>query len=142
MLYNIVFAALAYPAGALADRIGRRPALVAGLALFALVYAGFAFAHTLPVFAVLMVLYGVYAALTEGVAKAWLADVLPDTERGRGLGLHAALTSLAAFAASVGTGALWGRFGAMLPFALSAGVALVAAVGMGTLRPRREAATA
>ena len=130
VLYNLVFAALAYPAGAVADRLGRRRTLAAGLFLFALVYGGMAAAAALPVLAGLMALYGAYAALTEGVAKAALADALPDAARGRGLGLHAALTSLAALVASAGTGVLWGRVGAAVPFGLSAAVALVAAGGL------------
>jgi MFS family permease len=138
VLYNAVFALAAYPAGALADRLGRRPALVAGFFVFALVYAGFALAGSLAAYAVLMGLYGFYAALTEGVSKAWLADALPDAERGRGLGLHAAASSLAVLVASVGTGALWGAYGAAVPFALSAGVALVAAVGIAGRGGRRE----
>ncbi|HYE58849.1 MAG TPA: MFS transporter [Rhodothermales bacterium] len=136
VLYNGVYALGAYPAGALADRLGRWPVLVVGFVLFAVVYAGFAVAGSLTAFAVLMAVYGLYAALTEGVAKAWIADVLPDTERGRGLGLHAAATSLAVLLASVGTGALWGAFGAMVPFGLSAAVALVAAAGIARVERR------
>ncbi len=129
VLYNLVYAALAYPAGALADRAGRGVTLAAGLALFAAVYAGMALAHGIGAFAALFALYGAYAALTEGVAKAWLSDALPDAMRGRGLGLFGALGSVGALAASTLTGAVWSR-GPALPFAVSAVGALIVAVGV------------
>jgi len=138
VLYNAVFAAAAYPAGAAADRWGRRATLATGFALFAVVYAGMAFATTLAAFALWMALYGVYAALTEGVAKAWVADVLPDGLRGRGLGLVASATSLAALAASTVTGVLWTAYGAALPFLASAAVAGAVAVGVLRMRPSRR----
>jgi len=130
VLYNAVFAAAAYPAGVLADRWGRRGTLAVGFGLFAVVYAGMATSSSIGAFAGWMALYGVYAALTEGVAKAWVADVLPDALRGRGLGLVASATSLAALLASTVTGVLWTAHGATLPFVLSAAVALVVAAGV------------
>lgn len=130
ILYNAVFAAMAYPAGVLSDRWGRRGTLAVGFALFAVVYAGMAVSSSLAAFAGWMALYGVYAALTEGVAKAWVADTLPDALRGRGLGLVASAASFAALLASTVTGALWTARGAAVPFALSAAVALVVAAGV------------
>ena len=136
ILYNLVYAAAAYPVGGLSDRWGRRPTLAAGLALYALAYLGFAaVGPVLPaspvVFAALFGLYGLYAAATEGVAKAWLADVAPrEASRGRALGLHAAATSLAALVASTGAGVLWGSVGAAAPFVVAAVGAAVVAVGL------------
>ena len=130
VLYNLVFALAAYPAGRASDRWGRRPVLAGGLVLFALAYGGFAFARTPVAFGGLFVLYGLYAALTEGVAKAWLSDYLPDAVRGRGLGLFASASSLAALAASALTGVLWSTTGPALPFALAAGAALVTAAAL------------
>ena len=138
VLYNAVFAAVAYPAGVAADRWGRRATLATGFALFAVVYAGMAFATSMAAFALWMALYGVYAALTEGVAKAWVADVLPDGLRGRGLGLVASATSLAALAASTATGVLWTVYGPALPFLLSAAVALAVALGVLRVRTARR----
>lgn len=136
ILYNLVFAAAAYPAGSLSDRWGRRPTLALGLLLYAATYLGFALTGSvLPatpvVFGGLFVLYGLYAAATEGVAKAWLADLAPrDETRGRAMGLHAAATSLAALVASTGAGLLWSGVGPVAPFALAAAVALGVAFGL------------
>lgn len=130
ILYNLVYAAAAYPAGRLSDRVGRRATLAGGLVLFAAAYGGFAVASSAAAFAALFALYGLFAALTEGVAKAWLADLLPDALRGRGMGLHAASVSLAALVASGATGWLWTATGPALPFALAATAALVAAAAV------------
>ncbi len=136
ILYNAVYAAAAYPAGRASDRFGRRPTLVAGLALYAATYGGFALAGPVvpghvAVFAGLFALYGLYAALSEGVAKAWLADLVPaGGAQGRAFGLHAAATSLAALVASVAAGALWEGVGPAAPFALAAIGALAVAAGL------------
>jgi MFS family permease len=143
ILYNLVYAAASYPAGGLSDHWGRRRTLALGLACYALTYLGFAAAGaqlpgSLWTFGALFALYGVYAALTEGVAKAWLADVAPlDASRGRAMGLHAATTSLAALVASTGAGALWSGVGPAVPFAVGAAGALVVAAGLLATPERR-----
>lgn len=140
ILYNLVYAAAAYPAGRLSDRWGRAPTLALGLALFAATYLGFAAAGpllpgTALTYGVLFALYGLYAAATEGVAKAWIADVAPrDEARGRAMGLHAAATSLAALVASTGAGALWSGVGPAAPFLVAAAGGLFVAVGLSRFR--------
>lgn len=127
VLYNIVYMSVSLPAGIVSDRIGRRSVFVAGLLIFALVYAGFALsdgaAYVWPLFAV----YGLYIALTEGVGKALVADLAPSDLRASALGFYGMLTGLAALFASVVAGQLWDQVGATAPFALGACAALAAA---------------
>ena len=137
ILYNVIYAAAAYPAGGLSDRIGRRPAIVMGLIIYAGVYLGFAVGDAAWQYALLFAGYGLYAALTEGVAKAWVADVVPnDAERGRGLGLFAAVTSLASLVASTTAGLMWTGIDVAAPFFLAAGAALVTALALSRLQTR------
>jgi predicted MFS family arabinose efflux permease len=74
-----------------------------------------------------MAVYGIYYALTQPVLKALVVDtVTPDT-RGRALGIYFFMTSVAILAASLITGELWKRYGASVPFYLSAGLAVLSA---------------
>ncbi len=121
--YNLVYAALATPLGALSDRWGRAPVLLAGYAAFALVYAGWAVAnqgwHTWALF----LLYGVYAAATDGVGKALVVDLVPRAARGRALGWFNGLTGFAALPANLLAGLAWDRYGPGSTFALGAALA-------------------
>ena len=128
ILYNAVYALSAWPLGHLADRLGPRRLLVGGLLTFAAVYGGVALAHGWPAFAVLFALYGLYAASTEGVAKAWLSNLSDRADTGAALGTFGGLSSLAALLASMGAGALWQWAGPTWTF----GVAATAALGVAT----------
>ncbi|WP_317128352.1 MFS transporter [Hymenobacter radiodurans] len=66
VLYNLTYALCAWPLGHVADRWGPRRLLVMGFVVFAGVYGGVALAHDRWTFGALFVLYGVYAAATEG----------------------------------------------------------------------------
>lgn len=143
-LYNLVYSALSWPLGALSDRVARTSVLAAGLAVFALVYLGFAVAPgswaVWPLFAV----YGVYIAATEGVAKAWVADFVPTGAAGTAYGLFAAASGGALLVASVVAGLLWSRVGPEAPFLLGAATAtcalllIVSRPGPPALMGRRE----
>ncbi|HET7009977.1 MAG TPA: MFS transporter [Anaerolineales bacterium] len=105
--FNLVYAALAGPAGALSDRVGRRRLLVAGWAVYVLVYLGFALARSGWQAWVLMSVYGGYYALTEGVARAFVADLVPASLRGTAFGLFHAAVGLVTLPASLLAGILW-----------------------------------
>ena len=78
--YNLMYAAAAYPLGRLSDRVGRWPVMVVGWMLYALVYAGFASLSGNAYWG-LFAAYGLYMALTDGAAKALLADLAPPSRR-------------------------------------------------------------
>jgi MFS family permease len=127
--YNILYAALATPLGALSDRWGRLPVLMSGYAAFALVYAGWAVATQAWNAWALFLVYGIYAAATEGVAKAFVADMVPRYARGSAMGWFNGLTGLAALPANLIGGWLWSVAGAGATFTFGAWAA-VAALGL------------
>jgi MFS family permease len=128
VLYNIAYAALAFPAGILADRIRPRWVLVAGYIVFGLVYLGFALDHGSALVWLLFPAYGIPLAMTEGVSKALVSNLVPGDRRGAFLGLHATTIGLTAVVASVLAGVLWDQVGPAAPFALGAATGLAAAL--------------
>jgi len=129
-MLHVVKSASSTPGGILSDRVGRRPLIVGGWVVYALVYLGFAAAaeawHAWALFAV----YGVYFGLTEGVEKALVADLVPGAVRGTAFGWYNLTIGLAAFPASLLFGALWQAFGAPVAFMTGAGLALVASAAL------------
>ncbi len=119
--------------GALSDRVGRMPTLVAGWAVFAAVYAGFAFAHAAWHAWALFVAYGVYFALTEGPERAMVADLVPAERRGAAFGWFNLTIGLAALPASLLFGLIWDARGAPVAFLFGGGLALVAAAALAPL---------
>jgi Arabinose efflux permease len=93
-LYNFLSVLSAWPAGELSDRIDRRTVLIAGLAIFAVAYFGFALAPSKNWIWFFFALYGVYAGFTEGVARALVIDLSAAEKRGTALGMHAAVWGL------------------------------------------------
>ena len=126
MTFNAVYAILAGPLGSLSDRIGRRWLMLAGWTVYGLVYLGFALSHTGAEIWVLFGIYGIYYALTEGVAKALVADIVPQAQRGTAYGLFNAAIGLSALPASVIAGLLWQFVNPAAPFVFGASLALIA----------------
>lgn len=133
-VYNLVYASLSWPLGAVSDRLPRPLVLGGGLLVFALVYLGFAVAPGAWAVWPLFALYGAYIAATEGVAKAWVADHAPPEASGTAYGLFAAATGGSLLVASVVAGVLWSQVSPAAPFVLgaaAAALALVLAIGLG-----------
>ena len=126
MTFNAIYALLAGPFGSLSDRIGRRRLMLAGWILYGLVYLGFALSHTGVQVWVLFGIYGIYYALTEGVAKALVADIVPQEQRGTAYGLFNAAIGLTALPASLIAGILWQTLSPSAPFIFGASLTLVA----------------
>jgi MFS family permease len=123
---HVVKSASSTPGGALSDRLGRKPLIVSGWGLYALVYAGFAFAHTTWHAWVLFAVYGVVFGLTEGTEKAMIADVVGAEHRGTAFGWYQGLVGAAALPASVLFGAVWQHWSSATAFGMGALLALAA----------------
>ncbi|HEY0068552.1 MAG TPA: MFS transporter [Chloroflexia bacterium] len=124
--FNVVYALLATPLGALSDRFGRLPVLLSGYTVFALVYLGWAVAVEGWNAWVLFLVYGVYAAATEGIGRAFVADIVPQEARGTALGWFGGLVSLAALPANLIAGWLWSTIGPSATFTFGMWSAVVA----------------
>ena len=136
--FNLVKAASNVPGGALSDRLGRRPLIIAGWALYAAVYVGFAAASAAWHAVALLVAYGVFFGLTEGTEKALVADLVPASRRGAAFGWFNFTIGVTALPASLVFGLVSDRAGAGTAFTLGATLAAVATVGLVLLVPRKS----
>jgi len=128
IFYNLIYAGASYPLGGLSDRIGKRKIYSAGLIVFSIVYFGFALIPSIEIIWILFALYGIYTAATEGVSKAWVSDLIPDEQRGSGIGLLTMFSSFSIMLGSFAAGVLWDKFGSSIPFLVSAIISLIIAL--------------
>ena len=142
MLFNVVYAVLAMPAGIISDRVGRRSVIGGGFAVFAMVYLGFALAGRGAVVWPLFAVYGVHMALTEGVGRAFVADFVPSERRATALGLYQGAMGGMILLSSVIAGVLWDAVNPAAPFFLGAATALAALALLLVALPRRPATEA
>jgi MFS family permease len=106
-LYNLIYALASYPLGSLSDRIGRKPVIIAGWLVYAAVYFGFASTTSTLAPWLLFAAYGLYQALTEGITKAMIGDVVAKDQRAGAIGLYYTLAGVGQLIASVLAGYVW-----------------------------------
>ena len=122
-LLSLVKSSSSVIGGTLSDRFGRRPLILGGWSLYALVYLGFALASTEWHAWALFLVYGLYFGMTEGTEKALVADLVPAARRGTAFGWFNAALGLGALPASVVFGVVWERAGSAAAFMMGAGIA-------------------
>ncbi len=131
LTFNAIYTLLSSPAGVLSDRIGRKGLILAGWTIYGLVYLCLAFAKTGFQVWLFFSLYGIYYTLTEGTARAYIADLVSQDQRGGAYGLFHAAIGLASLPASLIAGILWqgigpwAGFGPSAPFVFGAGMAIL-----------------
>jgi MFS family permease len=138
--YNLAYAGLAYPAGALSDRIPRHLVFAAGLVCFAVGYLGLGLIDSPGWVFVILPIYGGFAAATDGVGKAWVADLAPPERQAGAQGLYQGLTGGAVLAAGIWAGLAWHDTG-RLPLLMSGAVGLVLAAALATTGRRLTASS-
>ncbi|MGZ8517614.1 MAG: MFS transporter [Chitinophagaceae bacterium] len=125
IFYNLVYALSAFPMGIIADKIGLKKVFVSGLLLFAIVYFGMSRAAGIYAFVGLFFLYGIYAAATEGVSKAWITNITDKKDTATAIGTYTGLQSICTMLASSIAGLIWYRSGAGATFMVTAIATLI-----------------
>jgi MFS family permease len=125
IFYNLVYALTSFPIGIVADKVGLKKIFKFGLAIFAVVYLGMGLTNNLYVFVGLFFLYGVYAASTEGVSKAWISNITDKKDTATAIGTFSGLQSIFTMLASSFAGLIWFQFGASATFLITASATLL-----------------
>lgn len=128
IFYNLIYALSSFPFGILADKIGLKKTFIIGLIFFAAAYLLIAFADSVVLILIVFTVYGLYAAGTEGISKAWISNIVPKSETATAIGTYTAFNSIFLMLASFTGGMLWYNLSPQAMFIFSAGGAVIVAV--------------
>lgn len=137
IVMNIVYAAVAAPAGSLSDRMDRRALLAIGLGILILADLTLALPPSIAGVLFGVALWGAHMGVTQGLLSALVADAAPDRLRGTAFGVFNLATGLTLLTASGLAGILWSWFGPPATFLAGGGFCLVALAGLALFRARR-----
>jgi MFS family permease len=140
VVFNVGFLALAYPAGALSDRMSPRSILMAGMGV--LIAANLILAQEIGIAGLVagILLWGAHMALTQGVFARMIADIAPDHLRATSFGAFYFVSGIGTLLASLAAGFIWDRDGAATTFIAGAGAAAVALAMLSLLQTDRRIA--
>jgi MFS family permease len=133
---HVVKSTASVAGGHLSDRLGRRHVIGLGWAVYAAVYGAFAVFNAPAIVIAVFLLYGLYFGLTEGVERAWVADLAAPAVRGTAFGVYNAVLGLGSLAASLIFGAIWTRVSPPAAFSTGAVLAGFATVLLYLVGPR------
>ncbi len=119
IFYNLIYALFSLPLGMLADKIGFRRMFIFGIALFALVYLTMSFNTNWYLYMALFFMYGIYAAATEGISKAWISNSVAQNDLGTAIGTYAGFQSICSMLASSLAGLIWFYYGSSAIFLIT-----------------------
>jgi len=127
VLFNFTYVIFSMPAGIISDKIGPKKVLLAGFLLFSAVYLFFGLAPSSLFLWFLFPVYGMYMALTEGVGKAYISNLVPQEKTGTAFGVYQTTIGICTFFASFVAGLLWTYIGVSVPFIFGSIMALISA---------------
>jgi MFS family permease len=127
VLFNFAYAIFSMPAGIISDKIGPQKVLLFGFLLFSAVYLFFGLAPSSLFLWFLFPIYGIYMALTEGVGKAYISNLVPQEKTGTAFGVYQTTIGLCTFFASLIAGLLWTYIGVSTPFIFGSIMAVISA---------------
>ena len=128
IVFHISKIVFSIPGGVISDKLGRRPVIIAGWIVYALVYLGFAQATEAWQFWTLFLVYGFYYGMCDGAEKALVADFVTSEHRGTAFGLYNGAIGIAALPASLMFGIFWDTIGPHWAFGIGAALAGMASL--------------
>jgi MFS family permease len=125
---NLSYAVSAYPVGILSDKQSKKNLLLWGWGLYSSIYLSLGFIHSPWLFWILVVLYGLYLGMTQGVLLALVADLVPADLRGTAFGFLNLSVGIALLPASLLAGWLWQSVSPSAAFISGGALALIALI--------------
>jgi MFS family permease len=98
------------------------PVVIASFIYYAIVYLLFGFSTALWQVWILFGAYGIYYGLSDGILRAYIADLVEPESRGTAYGIFNTGIGLALLPASILFGAVWDSLGSRWAFFLAAGL--------------------
>ena len=129
ILYYLVATLSALPAGALADRLPPAFAYAIGLSAFALSYITLGLTQNHKVAVLVIAIYGLFPAFTDGIGKSWIAKLSTQNERGYAQGVFQSAMNFAVLGAGIWGGAMWQKSAVELPLVI-AGVGAIVGIAV------------
>jgi MFS family permease len=136
--FNLVAAAISYPAGSLSDALGRKNVLFASFLIFATAYLGFGVTQDVVLATMFFVLYGLHQGIFRAVGKALASDLIPEHLRASGLGWYSATIGSLQLVASIAAGVLWDQIGHQAVFYYGAAFAIMGSIALILVIPARN----
>jgi MFS family permease len=127
-LHNMVMIGGAWTGGRSTDRIGSKPVMIFGLAIYALIYVSFGMFSSPMMLIPVFIVYGASQGMIEPAEGAWVARLSIRDRRSTAYGFYNAAKGFAALPASVGFGLIWHEWGQFAAFATGAALAVAAAL--------------
>ena len=138
LVYNLIYALTSIPAGIISDKIGRKKIIFFSFILFGVIYWGFAISTKIWHIWLLFLLYGIFMGLTEGIHKAYLAGIIPESMSATGFGIYNTFVGLAILPASTVGGYLWDKYNPAATFYYGVITAFVSAIFFLIISGREE----
>jgi MFS family permease len=145
IFYNFIYALFAFPAGVISDKFNPKTTFIGGLIFYAVTYGGFAWLTSHAgedqqwLAVVLMILYGIFGAVNDGISKTWISLIVPKEEKGAALGFFAGGSSISLLLASLIGGIVWSIAGAWAMFAVTAVLTVAAILYLSVFTNRPQA---
>jgi len=127
VFFNFTYAIFSMPAGIISDKIGPKKVLFSGFLLFSIIYFLFGVANSSFILWFLFPIYGIYMALTEGIGKAYISNLIPQEKTGTAFGVYQTTIGFCTFFASLIAGLLWAHIGVSAPFIYGSLMAIISA---------------
>jgi len=134
-LHHLLKIAGAWLGGKTTDRFGSKFVMIAGLALYSLVYLAFGSLKTLLPLVSVFIAYGASIGMIEPAEGVWVAGLSSRSKRSSAYGIFSAAKGFAALPASIVFGFIWRDFGVFYAFLTGAGLAFIAAVVLVFVHP-------
>jgi MFS family permease len=126
MVFNVVRSLTSIPGGIISDKIGRKPTIIIGWAIYGVVYLGFALTSGEHFAWLLFIVYGIYFGLTEGVEKAFVAEISQSERKGMAFGIYSFVVGISSLPASLMFGFIWQLFGSKFAFIFGSFLSILA----------------